>query len=266
MLPYYKPNELLTYKNAKIVKSMEFGYLTAALHLAPAKSSGFEVCFGRSKGCTKACNNTAGRGRFDLTQDCRVSKTRWLFQDKESFIAQLCSEIEAHIIKADKLGLKPAMRLNATSDIPWWHKKFGAVIQRYPEVMFYDYTKILSNTDPNNTPMQLENYHVTFSRSEVNIDECIQASKNGVNIAVSFELDQNGDLPDEYLGLPVIPGDVHDLTFLHQPGHIIGLSYKIGYDRARGELIKRDYSGFTILHHNGVWYDNQINPIPNGLI
>ena len=55
---------LLTAGNAKITKGEAFGYLTKGIHLAPANLSGYEVCKWRSKGCTMACLNTAGRGQM----------------------------------------------------------------------------------------------------------------------------------------------------------------------------------------------------------
>ena len=60
---------ILTAGNAKIVKGEKLGYLTKGIHFAPADLSGFEVCRWRSKGCTMACLNTAGRGRMQNTQD-----------------------------------------------------------------------------------------------------------------------------------------------------------------------------------------------------
>lgn len=253
--------KLLTTKNAKIEKSLELGWLSAILHLAPADSSGYEVCFWRTKGCTKACNNTAGRGRFTDTQLARIKKTRWLFEDRESFITQLCKDIEAVARKADRMGVKPAIRLNGTSDLPWYSRKFGAIIQRYPEITFYDYTKSISACKPNSVARKLDNYTLVFSRSESNLALCKRAIKYGVNVAVPFELDDNKELPTEYMGIPVVNGDVHDLIFLHPHPRFIGLKYKVGFDFDLGKMIKRDESGFTILYDScsGCWQDPQVN-------
>jgi hypothetical protein len=62
--------------NHKLAKSDKAGrgYMTVGLSLAPAKLSGFEMCRGRSKGCTAACLNTAGRGQQTITQRARIAK------------------------------------------------------------------------------------------------------------------------------------------------------------------------------------------------
>jgi len=59
---------LLTAGNAKIIKGEALGYMTKGIHLAPANLSGYETCKWRSKGCTMACLNTAGRGIMQNTQ------------------------------------------------------------------------------------------------------------------------------------------------------------------------------------------------------
>lgn len=251
--------KLLTLKNAKTEKSVELGFLTAILHLSPADSSGYEVCFGRSEGCTKACNNTSGRGRFTETQLARIKKTRRLFEDRPAFIKQLYKDIEATERKADRENLIPAIRLNGTSDLPWFHKQYGEVIQNFPHIQFYDYTKVIGYIKPDSKAMELDNYHLVFSRSENNLDKCLKAIQYGVNIAVPFELDENKQLPSHYMGLPVVNGDDHDLIFLHDSPCIIGLRYKVGYDFDTGKMIKRDCSGFTVIYDQelGQWVDPQ---------
>ena len=70
---------LLTAGNAKIVKGEKLGYMTKGIHLAPANLSGYEVCQWRSKGCTFACLDSAGRGQMQFTQDSRIAKTKRFF-------------------------------------------------------------------------------------------------------------------------------------------------------------------------------------------
>ena len=45
--------KLLTASNTKTIKGESKGYLTGILHLAPADSSGHEVCAMRSPECTR---------------------------------------------------------------------------------------------------------------------------------------------------------------------------------------------------------------------
>ena len=110
---------LLTQGNAKIVKGEKLGYLTKGIHFAPADLSGFEVCRWRSKGCTMACLNTAGRGRMQNTQDSRIKKTKLFFEEQFAFLDKLAKEITSTIKSAKKKAMTAVFRPNLTSDIAW---------------------------------------------------------------------------------------------------------------------------------------------------
>src|SRR4051812_18854840 len=111
--------KLLTAANVKTMKGESLGYLTAILHLAPARLSGFNTCPMASKGCAAACLNTAGRGRFTRTQEARIRKTREFFNQREQFVALLVKDILALVRRAARQNLVPVIRLNGTSDIRW---------------------------------------------------------------------------------------------------------------------------------------------------
>lgn len=256
-------NSLLTKKNIKIEKSIEFGYYSAILHLSPANSSGYEVCPGRSAGCTNACNNGSGWGRFDSCQGARIKKTIKLFENRPEFISQLHKSINSHVVSCKNKGLKPAIRLNGTSDLPWWSRKYGCIIQAHPEVQFYDYTKVLGYLNPaKSKATKLDNYFQVFSRSENNMRSVKKAISWGYSVAVSFELNENKELPKSFMGLPVVNGDKHDLLFTHKNQCIVGLRFKHPRDKNihhRMKMLKRDLSGFTVLYNEAekCWYDPQ---------
>ena len=214
--------KLLTYNNAKILKSKEKGYLTVGLHLSPGR-----VCNRASKGCLSSCLNTSGHGRYQRTQLARARKTQLFWNDHDTFMAQLYKEIEASQRKADRESLTLAVRLNLTSDIPW--ECYG-VPQKYPDVQFYDYTKYNDRHPPSN-------YHLTFSRSEEekNWGQAKEWLDKGNNVAIVF----GGELPKTYWGFPVISGDEDDLRFLDPSPVIVGLKTK---GRA-----KHDRTGFVVL-------------------
>ncbi len=233
--------KLLSDANPKIQKGVQHGYLTFIMHLAPGSLSGFNVCPGASAGCLSSCLNTAGRGKFDKIQQARIRKTRWFFEDRESFMHQLVSDVKAGIRKADRLGLIPVFRLNGTSDIRWETIRIGPfrnIFDMFRNVQFYDYTK-LSNR--RNIPA---NYHLTFSRSESNWDKLEQALNNGMNLAVVFNTKKKDSLPKRWrlpkrvVSLPVVDADETDLRFLDPKGSICGL-------RAKGDA-KKDTSGFVV--------------------
>jgi hypothetical protein len=222
--------ELLTLSNTKLLKGTKQGYMSFILHLAPGDLSGHEVCVKRSPGCTTACLNTAGRGQMNSTQRGRVRKTMMYFEQRDQFMALLVNNIQRGCAQADRAGLTACFRLNGTSDIPWERVRVRGqtVFELFPEVQFYDYTKI-----PGRKVSAYHNYHLTFSRAENNDRDVARAVAAGMNVAVVFRT-----LPDTYLGLPVVSGDVDDLRFLDPAGRVIGLTAK-----GRG---RRDTSGFVV--------------------
>src|SRR6185312_8488060 len=71
-------------------------FFVVGLSLAPAKSSGYEVCPGRSAGCTEACLARSGFGFFfPSIPRSRIAKTRLFFWNRELFLAKLFRELEA---------------------------------------------------------------------------------------------------------------------------------------------------------------------------
>jgi hypothetical protein len=218
--------------DAKTIKGEKKGYLTGILYLAPADSSGVtNTCASASAGCKAACLFTAGRAAaFPMINRARIRKTKFLIQDRSAFVLQLCSEIEALVRKAKRDGLKPCVRLNGTSDLPYLAHTIAPM---FPHVQLYDYTK-----HPRPWERTLPNYHLTFSLSETNIDDAMDALMHGVNVAVVFGVKRGHQLPKTWQGYKVYDGDLHDLRFKTDPhSRIIGL-------RAKGRA-RKDCSGFV---------------------
>lgn len=235
--------------NAKTSKNTAHGYLTGIVYLAPADVSGYETCPARSEGCTQACLFTAGRGRMANVWNARVNRTRLFFEDRRAFMDQLVREVQKLRIKARKMGLKPAVRLNGTSDLPWekfkCYTELGSVanniMEMFPDVQFYDYTKVYQRAAKYQAGELPDNYHLTFSKTESNDHEiesllwmADHTSTRSAPVSVVFA----GSLPSTFLGRPVVDGDQHDLTFLHGDGVVVGL-------KAKGDA-KRDTSGFVV--------------------
>jgi len=227
---------LLTTSNTKIRKGEKSGYKTAGIHLAPHKLSGYNTCIAASKGCAFSCLNTAGMGAYSTVQAARIKKTKMFFEDRENFLVTLIKEIQSAIKKAKKLDMIPAFRLNLTSDIAWENVLINnqTIMEMFPEVNFYNYTKIfkrmLNFLDGKLSP----NDHLTFSRSESNDEHCKIILQRGGNVAMVFR----NRLPKTYMGYDVIDGDADDLRFLDPKGVIVGLVAK-----GKG---KKDDSGFII--------------------
>lgn len=225
--------KLLSTGNPKLLKGEKQGYMSFVLHLAPANLSGKETCAKRTAGCTAACLNTAGRGGMfkkgettNVIQQARIRKTKMFFEQRDEFMKLLEADIRLGIKQAEKKGMIPCFRLNGTSDLAW--EKYG-IIEKFPEVQFYDYTKIRGRK-----VSHLTNYHLTFSKADGNDMDARLAAHGGMNVAVVFRK----ELPETYFGKNVVNGDETDLRFLDPKGVIVGL-------KAKGKA-KKDTTGFVV--------------------
>jgi hypothetical protein len=231
-LPFIKSKKLLNIdKNAKTVKGQKFGYKTAILYLAPSNLSGFNVCPMASNGCKKACLNTSGHGAFSNVQLGRINKTRWFIQERESFLNQLEHEIKNHIRNCEKNNFVPCIRLNGTSDISF--ENFG-IFEKFPNVQFYDYTKIYKRALKFVNGEMPSNYHLTYSLNEDNKKQAFNILKLGGNISAVFRK----FIPKEFKSFKVIDADLSDLRFKDPLNSICGLV-------AKGKA-KKDFSGFVL--------------------
>ena len=227
-----------TDKNLKIESLKK--YWIKRLNLAPAKISGYETCGSRSIGCTDACLNEAGNPVFMPQKTLgRVNRTHLLFKEEAKFISMITREIRNHEILCKKYDLKPVIRLNTTSDVMFERKKFS-FMQNFPNVQFYDYTKHFNRVMKSLKGQLPSNYHLTFSRNEVNDFQATQVLKAGGNVAVVFRK----ELPATYKGFKVVNGDEHDLRFLDPKNVVVGLKEKLTLNKA-GKLGK-DNSGFVV--------------------
>jgi hypothetical protein len=225
--------------NAKTIKNDQETYI---LYLSPynLNDSGKNVCPFATAGCAKACLNSAGRGKFSNVQLARRRKTNLFFNDPQKFTQDLALDLAKINNKALKENKTIFIRLNGTSDI-----NFEKLLNRYLNInfaqfvglKFYDYTKDKNKALEYSTNEKREKYRITYSRSEKDTEKDIQnLLNNGVNVAAVF----SKDLPNTYLGYPVINGDLTDLRFNDELGVIVGL-------KAKGDG-KKDKSGFVIQY------------------
>ena len=234
--------KLLSTGNPKVLKGMSQGYNTYILHLAPANLSGFETCPKRTAGCTAACLNTAGRGGMfkkgettNVIQQARIRKTKMFFEDRAAFMSTLAADIKLAIKQSARLGLIPVFRLNGTSDLAFEKYEVADgknIFEMFPEVQFYDYTKILGRK-----VKHIPNYHLTFSAADGNDADVVKAITQGYNVATVFGLKKTEAMPAKFNGVTVFNGDESDLRFLDPKGVIVGLY-------AKGKA-KKDTSGFV---------------------
>jgi hypothetical protein len=238
----FKSDNLLSISaDAKTIKGLKLGFLTGILYLAPYKTIPlYNTCpMASIAGCDIACLYSAGRGAYSSVQKARINKTNWFYQDKQGFINQLIKNIYTLIYKANKLGLTPLIRLNGTSDIKWENvdfdyegKHYNNIMELFPDIQFYDYTKIINR---DNIPA---NYDLTFSYSgKPEFTKYVnKAIEKNMRVAVVFKDKKN--IPNEFMGLSVVNGDNSDIRHIDPHGVIVALY-------AKGKA-KKDNSGFVV--------------------
>lgn len=252
----------------KTVKGEKQNVATGIMYLSPADESGVaNLCPFASPDCKADCLKSSGRMIMEGSKNSRMWKTKALKEDPKGFVDRLGKEVKSLERatspdgKGRYKGFTPAIRLNGTSDLPWENMKGTEgknLMEMYPKVQFYDYTKNPKRIDEIDAGKFPKNYHLTFSRSELNdpasklfnpkfgnIDEVLK--RGNTNVAVVFDTptdrfkdgEHKGEyenaLPQTFKGYPVIDGDLSDLRFMDpKGGHIIGLRGKgaAKHDRA----------------------------------
>ncbi|MCA9140602.1 MAG: hypothetical protein KDB00_27710 [Planctomycetales bacterium] len=231
---------MLLRQNAKMEKTLVDiatgrPYLSAGVTLAPHNLSGFNVCDGASTGCAASCVLWfAGLRATSTSRNSAIRDTQWLFGHRRSFIDQLNRDIANHVQRAERDQFVPVVRLNVASDLDW-----RDVIEQWPTVQFYDYTKIRSRFSAYLAGELPQNYALTFSRHEKHHTATIASYlRRGGNIAQVFDVEYNpqhgkiGPLPeavrihgDEW---SVIDGDKHDIRLpsIDGRGVVVGLRLK----------------------------------------
>ena len=262
------PSSLLSV-NPKTEKSEVQTYI---LHLAPADTSGVNVCPGAGN-CRKICLHFAGNPVYMQGKGAaRIRRTQAYSASFQHFLELLTVAI---LGKRSKLNASEpmAVRLNGTSDIAWENVDFHVSLEfaRFCaikfnvslhvglqnifelfnslnlKIKFYDYTKIKRNW----AYCAMLGYHLTFSYDGAdniqNLKICRDAIENGVNIAAAFNIKKRDELPlyvnasvifgenPAYSGriLYVSNGDLTDYRPSDVPGgHIVGLRFKLPHGTA----------------------------------
>ncbi len=192
-----------------------------SLSLAPANSSGHNVCDNSTRECRLGCVAKSGNGAYPVVQRGRATKTRFLMENPQAFVTLLAHELRLAVKRHGDV----AVRLNTFSDLRW-EVIAPALFDIVGQV--YDYTK---RTDRDALPA---NYDVTFSASEKTSDAGILSALETSNVAVVLKVKRKDALPATFLGVPVVDGDKSDARFLDPRGVIVGL-------RAKGAMRSGDW-------------------------
>lgn len=256
---YIIPSSLLSTSNNKTEKSAKKGYTVYSLSLSPSTDNDDEVnlCPSATEGCAATCIAYSGFSFHARIREARRNKANYYNRNKEAFMMQLYFEIaqikSKHDAMTDSVELnrkgevkrykKFAIRLNTFSDVPFYAFKFKFfgnknLFELFDDVQFYDYTKVFKYLEMKKR-LGLDNWHLTFSRSENNQKEVEKAIELGYNIAVVF---RGNELPKTYLGLNVVNGDETDLTFTYPKNSVVGIIQKKVTSRGKGISTKLNQS------------------------
>lgn len=224
--------------NTKLLKQNGTNYAIRGLTLAPHNLGGNNVCESATKACIASCVLwfVGFVNMMPNVKKAMLKRKEWFFNDRLAFEAQLIREITNFVALCKKKKQTPAIRLNVASDLDWSH-----IARLFPQVAFYDYTKVRSRlTDPT----WPTNYELTYSRSEQSHCHTIGAQlRRGHNVAVIFDTQylpahhKIGTLPKRYQidgqSFKVVDGDKHDvrLRSLDGKGVVVGLRFKGSFKR-----------------------------------
>lgn len=201
---------LLSDKNSKTKKSETVGEYTAILHLAPNTQSGRNTCPNSSPSCRANCLWYSGNFRFPNVRKATIRKTEMFFRNRKMFLAYLHADLYQIEETAKSKGLKPSVRLNGTSDIRW-HKIDPTIFTEHKNIQFYDYTKNPDVAVDFINKKLPKNYHITFSRSEINEKFIEKHVKGKMQVAIVAE----SGLKESLLktNTNIADGDTHDARF-----------------------------------------------------
>lgn len=227
--------------SSKIKKADKYNELTYIIYLSPYDSSGFNVCGGATKECIDACLHESGHGRMDtkgIIKEARINRTQLFYYNREFFMQWMIAEIDAYRKKAEKMSYRFSVRVNGTSDLSLALFKLEGknILELYPDVQFYDYTKIQNRIKL----LRYPNYDLTYSFNGHNWDKCEESLNQGMRVAVVFK----DRLPESYKGYKVIDGDTYDMRYLDEKNVIVGLKFKVVKNK-----IDLDTSPFIVSDH-----------------
>lgn len=228
----------------------------AGLTLAPADRSGFEVCPHATDGCRAACVLWyAGRTVTPVVRNAMARRTRRFFRDREGFLSDLFADLDRLARRANRDRVPVYVRLNVASDIDWVGVTRGRVLDYFPSLRFYDYSKdsrrVLRYRE--RSPLA---YPLTFSLSEARTSDAdalrvLRSGANVVGVASDIEYVPShgriGPIPDTFTiageTFATFDADAHDIRRPETDG-----SGRVGVLRLKGtRASKRDAiaSGFA---------------------
>lgn len=222
-----------------------------------------DMCPGATEGCKMVCLSSAGRMAQTGPIAASVKRQVTLKKNRKAFLIILVAGIARLSARARKLNAGLGIRLNVLSDLPWESyrvtldkdmaqylrdygikkaqaKTYKNLMELFPHVQFYDYTKVKTRMDKflrGNLP---KNYHLTWSLAETSDNrkealKVLRTKKTTVSVPFAVYGRTEKPLPkqltivhsDQPYTFKVIDADKHDFRPIDPPGTISGLRFKI---------------------------------------
>lgn len=220
----------------------------------------FTLCAGSSQDCRDSCLVFAGQNASERYNTYRkVAQTMALLNEPDAFARMLVEAIDrwltSPIIRTS--NVRPFFRMNVLSDVPWelvapwlfsYFRGHSVGPNASKPLTFYDYTKVPARKTP-------KNYDITFSLSGTDANRqwaLEEINERGRRIAVVFighkkrwhpvkikgpEAQKQIPLPQTFMGLPVIDGDISDVRPYDPAPACVGLRWKVPSGKRAGASI-----------------------------
>lgn len=223
--------------------SEEIQYVTAIIYMAPAwslwgspeKAAGRTLCpFATGTGARTV--ELADSGRLGCIDFCLALKAgrmpqrgqgnarRWkaalfvgarqLFGELLRFEAASFGRSVARKADSEGIELRPVIRVDGGTDTGYGR----TMAAEFPEIQWYDYTKVPARMRAAVAGKLPVNYHVTFSYSGPNRIETAEALRGGVNVAAVIpEFGTAGRIEFDGESFEAFEADSHDMRFRNGP-------------------------------------------------
>lgn len=232
---------LLTLLNHKTPKGESAGYMSAILYLAPHTSGGGRsLCPYSTHACRMMCLGETGLASLPRQIGARLSRTDLFHNARAVFMDGLALDLEKFVAICQREALKPAVRLNGSSDVIW-EREAPDLFNRWHQVAWYDYSKI-----PLEHRVRRPDYHLTYSVGAAeDWPRALAYAAAGHSVAVVVPEELKAQLAGQEVDIgpcavPLVDGDEHDLRFLDAPGSIVLLKPK---GHVRTSLVRTDPLG-----------------------
>ena len=287
MKPHFLPKQIKAYQESYKLnynsllsenpKTKKSSIKTFILHLSPSDSSGVINVCKSAFNCKKLCLHRSGNIMYLKNKiEARIKRTIAYSDNKKLFFNLLILSIIRNYRKNN--SMQTAFRINGTSDIKLEYEKIYIdasisdfiynkfsfninsgyydnifeVFKHEKNIIMYDYTK--EKREWKNLFLEY-GYHLTFSfdgeNNRVNVNRCIEAMQENINIASCIYLKKSEPLPTIFYSeifnkkFDVIDGDNKrgDMRFLDEKNKLVLLKFKKPYNI---KYDKQDIENFCI--------------------